>query len=477
MNSLWQQFMLSNLSLEQWREGSVLYRRMAGGLQAWRRYSWFMEYADWIGVALILLLFGLAPFVFNTLLGLLLICAGAFWVLMTLADDHTVNEPPLTQTPSRPSLTPIHLALALYWGVNTLSTVLSPVRRAAIVGWSKFSLYVLLFLLLARVLRSSRIRSWLIGFYLHLSLWISVYGLRQWFFGAEALATWVDPTSPLSKATRVYSYLGNPNLLAAYLIPSLGFSIAACLCWRGLMPKVLGIVMLVTNGSCLLFTYSRGGWIGMVVSLFVMGGLLVFWYSHRLPQPWQKLALPILMGGLLGLFILVLVLVEPVRDRFTSMLIGRGDSSNNFRINVWAAVIEMIQSRPILGIGPGNGAFNQVYPLFARPRFTALSAYSVFLEVMVESGLIGFISFLWFLLITVHQGWVQLQQLRDAHNQDGLWLMGAIATMAGMLAHGLVDTVWFRPEISTLWWLAVAIIASHYTNLQTHPTISHRANE
>jgi putative inorganic carbon (HCO3(-)) transporter len=35
--------------------------------------------------------------------------------------------------------------------------------------------------------------------------------------------------------------------------------------------------------------------------------------------------------------------------------------------------------------------------------------------------------------------------------------------MFGILSHGLVDTVWYRPEVSTLWWLMVAIIASYYT--------------
>ncbi|NEQ68234.1 MAG: putative bicarbonate transporter, IctB family, partial [Symploca sp. SIO2D2] len=37
-----------------------------------------------------------------------------------------------------------------------------------------------------------------------------------------------------------------------------------------------------------------------------------------------------------------------------------------------------------------------------------------------------------------------------------------IAAASGMLAHGLVDTVWYRPQVITLWWLMVGIIASFY---------------
>jgi putative inorganic carbon (HCO3(-)) transporter len=40
--------------------------------------------------------------------------------------------------------------------------------------------------------------------------------------------------------------------------------------------------------------------------------------------------------------------------------------------------------------------------------------------------------------------------------------MAAIAAMLGMLAHGLFDTVWYRPEVNTLWWLMVALVASYY---------------
>ena len=172
------------------------------------------------------------------------------------------------------------------------------------------------------------------------------------------------------------------------------------------------------------------------------------------------------------------------------MFVGREDSSNNFRINVWAAVIEMIRDRPIIGIGPGNSAFNKIYPLYMRPRFSALSAYSILLEVAVETGFLGLSCFLWLLLVTFNQGWMQLKKLRDAqvsiqqsqeypiqnplaqrhvalskiqNPNEGFWLMAAIAALLGMLGHGAVDTVLYRPEVNTLWWLMIALIASYYS--------------
>jgi len=150
-----------------------------------------------------------------------------------------------------------------------------------------------------------------------------------------------------------------------------------------------------------------------------------------------------------------------------SIFAGRDDSSNNFRLTVWYSVINMIRDYPWLGIGPGHDAFNQVYPFYQRPNFNALSAYSIYLENLVEMGMIGFTAFIGVLASIAYEGWQKLTSLKALNNREGLWLIGAISAIVGMLTHGLVDTVWYRPAISTLWWLMVAIIASYYPQLET----------
>lgn len=450
MNSVWQLFTLSYMSLSEWQGASYLHRTLVGLLRSWRQSSWLMQWAEELAALFVSLVFCLAPFVSNDLVGVLLVACAGFWVLLTLSDD------------AKTKLTPIHLVVLLYWGIATIATALSPVKVAAFTGWTKLTLYLLLFALSARILRSPRIRSWVITLYLHVALIVSVYGLRQWFFGAKALATWVDPESSLSKITRVYSYLGNPNLLAGYLLPAVVLSLMAVFAWRGWVPKILAVTMFCVNAACLVLTFSRGGWIGLLVSIFAILVLLVYWWSVQLPPFWRTWSLPILIVSLSLLLLLALLFVEPVRDRVFSIFAGREDSSNNFRINVWAAVVEMIRDRPILGIGPGNTAFNKIYPLYQRPRFNALSAYSILLEVAVETGLIGLACFIWLFLVVFNQGILQLQRLRSQSSREGFWLMGAIATLLGMLAHNVGDTVWYRPEVNTLWWLMVALIASYY---------------
>ncbi|WP_066426195.1 IctB family putative bicarbonate transporter [Anabaena sp. 4-3] len=457
MNLVWQRLTLSYLPLKEYLATSYLRRYLVGLLFSWRQSSVLIQWGDILAAVLLSLVYALAPFVSSTLVGVLLLACVGFWLLLTLTDEPTSANNSL--------FTPIHLLVLLYWGVAVVATALSPVKKAALSDLITLTLYLLLFALCARVLRSPRIRSWMITLYLHVTLIVSVYGLRQWFFGAAQLATWVDPESPLSKTTRVYSYLGNPNLLAGYLVPAVVLSLVAFFAWQSWVRKALALTMLIVNTACLVLTFSRGGWIGLLVALLSAIALLIYWWGLQMSPFWRTWSLPLLFGSVIGLLVLAVIFVEPVRLRILSIFADRQDSSNNFRRNVWDAVFEMIRDRPIIGIGPGHNSFNKIYPLYQRPRYTALSAYSIFLEVAVETGLIGLSCFLWLIIVTANTAFMQLRRLRQSGNKEGFWLIGAFATMLGMLAHGTVDTIWFRPEVNTLWWLMVALIASYWTPL------------
>lgn len=446
---------LNRFAFHQWREVSLLHWLLSP-LRKWRQGSWLLAWGDGIAWVFVAVTLALAPYVSTTLIGWLLMASAFLWVLLTVSDR------------AEGWLTPLHIVVMLYWIAMLIATALSPVKAQALAGLVKLTLNILLFMLTARILRFPALRSRLILVYLSTAMVVAVYGLRQWFFGAEALATWVDPESNMAGATRVYSYLKNPNLLAGYLMPAVSFSAMAIFAWPKWLPKLLAVVAYLTSSACLILTLSRGGWLGWLALSFVLIVLLVFWWNPRFSAFWQQWGLPVLLGGTAVLVVGSVLLLPPIRERVVSMVDLRGDSSNNFRLNVYEAVFRMIRARPITGIGPGNEAFNQIYPLYQNPRYTALSAYSIYFETAVEAGILGVFSFGWMLLVAFQQGWVQLVRLRLAVAQtlatEGYWLIGAIAAIAGLLTQGAFDTIWYRPQISTLWWVLLGMIASFYVN-------------
>ena len=166
----------------------------------------------------------------------------------------------------------------------------------------------------------------------------------------------------------------------------------ALLSWQGWGQRLFAGTTLLLGAASTLFSYSRGGWLGMLAALGVVVLLVVLRSIRHWPPLWRRLVpLALLVIGV-ALIAIAATQVEPVRTRVASLLAGRGDSSNNFRINVWMSALAMVQDRPWLGIGPGNNAFNSIYRLYQQPRFNALSDYSVPLEILVETGIPGLIA-------------------------------------------------------------------------------------
>ena len=398
------------------------------------------------GAVLMLLLAGL-PFVSRSGLGLEILASGLLWLLWSLCSP-----------PGRIGATGRWLLLIL--ALACLSTGWSPVPLAAAQGLLKLMSYMGFYALLCRLLRSRPI--WwdrLLAALLSGGVLSSVLALRQLYASTEELARWADPGSMSTGAIRIYGPLGNPNLLAGYLLPIVPLAVVVVFRWHGLGQKVFAAVTGLLSATAVLFTYSRGGWLGLLAAIAVLVFLLLLRGTAEWPPLWRRLVpLGVLFAG--GVLVVIAATqLEPIRTRVVSLVAGRGDSSNNFRINVWLAAVEMIQDRPWLGIGPGNNAFNSMYPLYQQPKFNALSAYSVPLELMVEMGVPGLLACCGLLVSGVRSG-------LHLGGSSGLIAIGCLAGIAGLLTQGITDTIFFRPEVQLIGWFCLASLS---TRSDHHP--------
>ena len=398
------------------------------------------------GAVLMLLLAGL-PFVSRSGMGLEVLASGLLWLLWSLCSP-----------PGRIGATGRWLLLIL--ALACLSTGWSPVPLAAAKGLLKLMSYMGVYALLCRLLRSRPV--WwdrLLAALLSSGVLSSVLALRQLYASTEELARWADPGSMGTGAIRIYGPLGNPNLLAGYLLPIVPLAVVAVFRWQGLGQKVFAAVTGLLSATAVLFTYSRGGWLGLLAAMAVLVFLLLLRSTAEWPPLWRRLVpLGVLFAG--GVLVVIAATqLEPIRTRVVSLVAGRGDSSNNFRINVWLAAVEMIQDRPWLGIGPGNNAFNSMYPLYQQPKFNALSAYSVPLELMVEMGVPGLLACCGLLVSGVRSG-------LHLGGSSGLIAIGCLAGIAGLLTQGITDTIFFRPEVQLIGWFCLASLS---TRSDHHP--------
>ena len=395
------------------------------------------------GLLLCSLMAGL-PLVTRGGLSLLILSCGLLWLVIALT------------RPSSGRIGPITAWILVALAVALVATGFSPVPKAALHGLFKLLSYLGVYALMRQLLAEAP-RWWdrIVAALLAGGLASAVIAIRQLYGDTSELARWADPNSVADGTIRVYGPLENPNLLAGYLLPILPLAVVAFLRWRGWAERLYALTVLVLGSAALVLSYSRGGWLGLVAGLGTIGLLLVLRQTRYWPVLWRRLFPLLLVAGAAALLVVAVTQVEPLRIRAMSLVAGREDSSNNFRINVWMAALSMIQDRPWLGIGPGNTAFNLIYPLYQQPRFNALSAYAVPLELLVEGGVPGLLAGLGLLLASLRSGWAQLK----GENSFALPALAAVAAIVGLCVQGATDTIFFRPEVQLTGWFCLATLA------------------
>ena len=287
----------------------------------------------------------------------------------------------------------------------------------------------------------------------------SVVGFLQNFAHVDEISTWQDVSklNPEQVMTRVYGTLKplNPNLLGGYFvagIPAL-FGISAFFAAEKKYNFALAaLVFSLMSVVALFLTGCRGAYIGcmvIILGLFLVCGKF-FWNSFK---KWFL--------SVIALFFVLctsaILFVSSLRARVLSIFAMRQDSSNSFRFNVYQSSVQMFKDNWLLGIGVGNKNFREIYGLYMRTGFDALSSYNIFLETAVESGIFALIAFLGFIIVMVKDGIKII--LKSENLTDIIFVSTAVISICAMMIHGLVDTVFFRPQIQFIFWTMAAIIS------------------
>src|SRR4030095_16216298 len=211
------------------------------------------------------------------------------------------------------------------------------------------------------------------------------------------------------------------------------------------------VIMLAT-----VLTGSRGGYIGLLASMLALAVICAAWLWQRRPK--ARLFVVLLVISLPVLLWAVLHGVPAFEQRVASLVAGWQHSSNAFRLNVRRASWAMFLDNWWIGVGPGNQAFRLAYGVYMRSGFDALGTYCVPLEVAVECGIPGLAVAGMLLLCLFARAHEAFWQSADPESR---WLVaGAISALVGIMAHGFVDTVFYRPQVHFLFWLLVAVVVA-----------------
>ena len=351
------------------------------------------------------------------------------------------------------------LWLLAYFMIVIISLAGSTLFHLSLKGFFKTFTYMAFYFSLVQYLKNNKNKiPYLLG---AIGLSISfeaVTGFLQNFSHVEEISGWQDVSglNPEEVMTRVYGTLKpyNPNLLGGYFvdgIPSLYGLASYFLADKKYKFAIGGILLALFSTLTLFLTGCRGSYIGMMVIFCGMFAVS----AKYLWQNYKTIYLSI-VGGVVGLATTAILLVSSLRARVLSIFAMRQDSSNSFRFNVYHSSVDMFKDNWLLGIGIGNQNFREIYGLYMKTGFDALSAYNIFLEIAVESGVFALIAFVGFLVNLVKNSVKFI--LTSADTKSVIFVATALISICAVCIHGLVDTVFFRPQIQFVFWTMVGII-------------------
>jgi len=334
----------------------------------------------------------------------------------------------------------------VYVFLSALSIVNAPDKNFSVYNYSYLmGKYILTYYLITNNINCLKRLRLLVYGLLGSSVVVVMYGFYQYFFAIDISSfLWVDKSQFPELKTRVFSTLGNPNLLAGFLLVIISLSFSLSLYENRPNIKTCLATLTIAAGLCLIMTYSRGVWLSLLATLFIYGKF----YDKRI----FLTAIPVLA--------IVVFSDGEILTRATS-IINPVDSSSALRLAMWDSTLHMIREQPILGIGWGS--YWLVYPNYdyfiKNESVIIYHAHNMYLHLAAETGILGLTAFL-----AVLYGHIRLA-FRIFSKKNLLTtdlMLGVLAAMTGLIVSGFTDYLLFSAQMSLVFWFLNAIVIGAY---------------
>jgi O-antigen ligase len=216
--------------------------------------------------------------------------------------------------------------------------------------------------------------------------------------------------------------------------------------------KMLALGAAAVMASTIFLSGSRGGMIAFLAQMALLG---VFLIGRR-----KSRTTVLALSGFLIVFVGLMVWLggSELGNRLLSI---RSETSTEISGGARLAIVRdglrMFLARPVMGWG--LGAFPEAYPQY-RSFYTNLfvnQAHNDYLQLLVEMGVLGFATMLWFLTTMYYRAAKKLGNWTS--NINGALTLAAILGCTGILVHSLVDFNLQIPANAALFYVLCTLAA------------------
>lgn len=267
----------------------------------------------------------------------------------------------------------------------------------------------------------------------------AIYAVIQRIMGVEVDLEFVDISANEGMPGRVYSTFSNPNNFAELLILFIPFFVPLFIASAKKTVKLLTAASFAVCIAALAMTYSRSCWVGFAISAV----LFVLLYDKRLIIP-----------AAFAVLLAVPFMPETIMNRIFTIG-SMNDSSNSYRIYIWDSCLRMIKDFGLTGLGMGPASFKAVYPDYAASvAITAPHSHMLYMELVLEMGLMGFISFFAYMYVVVKR---TAGAMRKMDNELRTFAIAGLSSLLGIAFVCCAEYVWFYPRVMFAFWIIPAL--------------------
>ncbi len=358
------------------------------------------------------------------------------------------------RAPLGPRVTPVEGWLWLFIGVGFfLMCAVSPVPSIAVDGLRAEVQYLLWFFVVIRLIEDDRDFGIFYGGLLLLGACIALHGIYQYIAAVPIPSSWISDTEQ-GVRTRVFSITGSPNICGALLV--LTAPLAAGLAYFCKRVWVKALCLCLTGIMCLsiLFTFSKGAWLGLVAAILVFACFL----DRRL--------IALMGAGAAGAVIAIPSIANRITYLFTADYVEASQRAG--RMVRWETGLRLLEeSNRWLGFGLGRfgGAVamqNQI--IEESETFSYFYMDNYYLKTLVEMGYIGLFFYLLLLFGLILWCLRAIGRTKLSQTNRSRVLPAALFSgMVGVLAHCYFENIFEVPYMMAYFWsMAAAILYVGY---------------
>jgi len=243
---------------------------------------------------------------------------------------------------------------------------------------------------------------------------------------------------------RITSFLEHYNGLAGYLNLVTPFCLGFALRGKDSMLRRLSWWCLALASLALLLTQSRGGLLAYAAVLLVSAWFFAPDRKARIRGVTIVLAACVLAAVVAGLFFQRLTEI----DDFTTVS----------RLAIWGGAFTVFAHSPVLGTGFGN-LRALMGGLLSLPDGWTGDAHNLYLELLAETGIVGFAAFAFLIGVAMRRA---MRQYRRSQDEFGKIIGFAVfAAIISVLVHGIVDYLFHTtPQVTALLFLLLGMLGA-----------------